>query len=248
MTVQQLLSLVPDRLLAGLALETGVDHYSKKLQGAVLFKLLLHCLLTHKDNSLRGMAPAYESLVFRMLNPHQGSLAISSLSERLSTINEAFFERLYQHCVRLYRQHLGPRRADWVLIDSTIVALSAKLLHVGYRLRGGDAEHLRQLKFTIAYSNGIAEMVNFYSDQRHNSENLALRETTLQQARLDPFTIKIFDRGVTARHTYDVLTEKGIVFVSMLHPRAKHDAIESHPPAGRWPLLTGTLEIYSDVW
>jgi len=250
MYLQQLLSLVPSCLLKELALETKVDHYAKKLQGEVLFKLLLHCLLSHKDTSLRGMASAYETLVFRLLNAgqHGGHIAISSISERLASINAAYFEKLYRNCVRLYKRQLGKYREELVAIDSTIVALSTKLLHIGYRLKGGDADKYRQLKFTIAYSNGIAEMVNFYTDQAHNSENLALRETILQQTQQDTTTIKVFDKGVTARHTYDALTDKGIVFVSMISAAAKHDKIEPQPGSAPLPTLTNRLQILSDEW
>ena len=37
MKVPDGLSLVPNRLLEELAVETEVDHYAKKLQGAVVF-------------------------------------------------------------------------------------------------------------------------------------------------------------------------------------------------------------------
>lgn len=152
MKVQELLSLVPDRLLEELAVETKVDHYAKKLQGAVVFKLLLHCLLTHKDNSLRSVRSVYESLLFQVVSPggQGGSVAVSSISERLSTIEVDYFEKLYQSCVRLFKRQLGRGAEEWVCIDSTIVALSTKLLFIGYHLKGGDAEAYRQLKFTMA--------------------------------------------------------------------------------------------------
>lgn len=250
MKVQDLLSLVPDRLLEELAVETKVDHYAKKLPGAVVFKLLLHCLLTHKDNSLRSVSSVYESLVFQVVNPggKGDSIAVSSVSDRLSTIEVAYFEKLYQGCVKLFKRQLGKGAEELVSIDSTIVALSTKLLCVGYHLKGGDAENYRQLKFTMAYSNGVAEVVNFYTDQAHNSENLALRETMLKQAEEDKATIKVFDKGVTARATYDALTEEGIVFVSVINPKAKHDKVEVQTPADTLPLPTDTLLILSDEW
>lgn len=250
MKVQQLLSLIPDQLLEKLAVETEVDHYAKKLSGAVVFKLLLHCLLTHKDNSLRSVRSVYESLLFGVINPggQGGSIAVSSISERLSTIEVGYFEKLYRHCVKLFKRRLGSAAEELVCIDSTIVALSTKLLTIGYQLKGGDAENYRQLKFTVAYSNGVAERVNFYTDQAHNSENLALRETMLEQAQNDKATIKVFDKGVTARATYDALTEEGIVFVSVLNPRARHKKIQTQTRPDTMPLVTDTLLILSDEW
>lgn len=170
MKVEQLLTLLPDTVLEELAVETKVNHYAKKLQGQVIFKLILHCLLTQKSCSLRGMENAYETLFFRLLSAgaHQNSIAISSISERLSTIRPEYFEKLYQTCVKGSKQQLGKGKEDLIRFDSTIVALSTRLLNIGYQLKGGDAENYRQLKFTVGYSNGIAETVQFFTDQSHN--------------------------------------------------------------------------------
>src|SRR6478736_7435187 len=101
MNIEKLLSLVPDNLIENLAIETGVDHYAKKLQGEVIFKLLLYCIISHKDNSLRTMESAYEKLAFQLLNHryNQGSVKYNSISERLSTINVEYFEKLYTACI-----------------------------------------------------------------------------------------------------------------------------------------------------
>ncbi len=94
MKIENLLSFIPDNLVAELAIETGVDHYAKKLQGEVVFKLLLYCIITHKNNSLRTMESAYEKAAFQLLNQRytQGSIRFSSISERLATIELKFFE------------------------------------------------------------------------------------------------------------------------------------------------------------
>lgn len=109
MDVEQILSLLPANLLTELAIETKVNRYSKKLQGEVIFKLLLHCLLSHKDNSLRVMESAYESMAFNLLNADnaKSSIRYSSISESLSTINAVYFEKLYQVCVDVYGKSLG---------------------------------------------------------------------------------------------------------------------------------------------
>ena len=219
MKVEQLLTLLPDTVLEELAVETKVNHYAKKLQDQVIFKLILHCLLTQKSCSLRGMESAYETSFFRLLNAgaHQDSIAISSISERLNTIRPKYFEKRCQTCVKVYKQQLGKQKEDIIRFDSTIVALSTKLLQVGYRLKGGNAANYRQLKFTVGYSNGIAETVQFYTDQSHNSENLALKETILEHKKESKLaTIRVFDKGIMARSPYDTLTDEGIVFVSTL--------------------------------
>src|ERR1043165_9471941 len=98
--VEQLLGLLPEGILEQLAMDTEVDRYSKKLQGEVVFKLLLHCLLSHKENSLRTLESAYESVVFQVLNAKygHGTVHYSSISERLKNIQSLYFEKLYKHC------------------------------------------------------------------------------------------------------------------------------------------------------
>ncbi|MFN8263929.1 MAG: hypothetical protein U0T07_10405 [Chitinophagales bacterium] len=68
MNATEIIQLLPDKLLSDLAIETRVNKYSKKLQGETIFKLLLYCVLSYKDNSLRRMECAYESIAFRLLN------------------------------------------------------------------------------------------------------------------------------------------------------------------------------------
>lgn len=249
MELQKVLSLIPSKLLEQLAIETEVDVFSKKLQGEVMFKLLLHCIITHKDNSLRTMESAYETLVFRLINSknRHSKIRFSSIGTRLSVINAAYFEKLFEACVRIYKNELGVDKKSLIRFDSTIIALSTKLLNVGYQLKGGDAENYRQLKFTVGYAD-IPEIVHFYTDPTHNSENVALRETILKQSEKDLERIKIFDRGITARSTYDTFTDKGIQFVSRINFKAKHDKIKSNDAKKNQPIETATLKIVSDEW
>ena len=249
MELQKVLSLIPSKLLEELALETEVDVFTKKLQGEVIFKLLLHCIVSHKDNSLRTMESAYETLIFRIINSkyQQSSIRFSSISTRLSVINPAYFEKLFESCIRLYKNELGSEKKAIIRFDSTIVALSTKLLNVGYQIKGGDAENFRQLKFTVGYTD-IPEIVHFYTDQKYNSENAALRETIIKESENNLDSIKIFDRGITARSTYDLFTNKGILFVSRVNVKAKHDKIKGNQIQNTIPEETATLKIISDDW
>lgn len=246
MELQKILSLIPANLLEELAVETKVNIFTKKLQGEVIFKLLLHCIISHKDNSLRVMESAYETLFFKLVNQGQKHTTIhySSISTRLSVINVSYFEKIFKTCVSLYHNELGEDKAHIMKFDSTIVALSTKLLQIGYHLKGGDAEKYRQLKFTVGYSN-IPEIVHFYKEQTHSSENITLKETILKQSETEIKSIKVFDRGINARKTYDIFTEKRIQFVSRINTNAKHDKKSSHPVK---IVKTSTLEIVSDEW
>lgn len=246
MDVHEIISQLPADMLTTLAVETKVNHYAKKLQGEVVFKLLLHCILSFKDNSLRTMESAYESIGFSILNNTANrKISFSSISERLSTIKVSYFEKLYQSCLTIYGEKTGEKNTAFIRFDSTIVALSTQLLKIGYQLKGGDAEQVRQLKFTIGFSE-LPTIVHFYHEQKYNSENTALKETILahQPALSNP--IRIFDRGITARKTYDKFTEQQIPFISRIIVNSKHQIHTAN--SIKQPITTATLTITEDSW
>lgn len=246
MDVSKILSLLPESLLTELADDTAVNRYSKKLQGELVFKLLLHCILSHKDNSLRTMESAYESIGFNILNAGRKKQQIrySSISERLSTINPVYFEKIYHCCLDIYGELLHEKTPSIIRFDSTIVALSSKLLKVGYHLKGGDADHMRQLKFTIGYSD-LPIVAKFYSEQNFNSENVALRETILSFEPDKNKGIHVFDRGLNSRKTYDTLTEKKIPFVTRANTNSKIKEVTGNSIIK--PIETSTLLIIRDT-
>jgi hypothetical protein len=247
MEVSQLLSLLPESILSELALSTQVDKYTKKLQGELIFKLLLHCILSFKDNSLRTMESAYESMGFRLLNIKRKSESIrfNSISERLSVIEPAYFEKLYSICVERYSNVLASSNHPLVRFDSTIVSLSGKLLTVGYQIKGGDAAYLKQLKFTVAYSN-LPVAVHFFTEQIYTSENVALKEAVLSFKPTEAGMIRVFDKGITSRKAYDEFTEKGIPFISRINVKSKRQTVTTNQL--QQPIQTATLDIYSDSW
>lgn len=250
MKVDKLLSLIPEGLLTQLALETNVDRYSKKLQGEVIFKLILHCIISHKNNSLRTMESAYESMVFQLINQkyQRKGIRFSSISERLSSIEVSYFEQLFQNCVTSYRDIIGKEVDNIIRFDSTIVSLSTNLIKIGYQLNGGSAQ-VRQLKFTVGYTD-IPEVVHFYHEQAYTSENTALKKTIIENIDLhDNSVIRVFDRGITARKTYDELTNKSLSFVSRISGNAIMQAVSlNRDISAKKPIYTASLKIVSDRW
>lgn len=247
MEVYKILSLLPDDLLEGLAIETKVNKYSKKLQGEVIFKLLLHCILSHKDNSLRIMESAYESIAFSLFNvtANKQSVRYNSISERLSSIDPVYFEKIYYKCVDIYGPLIGEKANTIIRFDSTIVALSSKLLQIGYLLKGGDASHVRQLKYTVGLSE-IPSSVHFFQEQKYTSENAALKEAILNYEPVNSNPVRVFDRGITSRKTHDELIDKNIPFVSRINVKSKHDIHRSNTITGSTE--TPTLNINEDSW
>jgi len=244
--ISKLLSFVSDDLLERLAVSTEVNKFSKKLQGELLFKLLLYCIVTEKDNSLRGMQSALESAVFSAFKAKSttGKISHSSISERLTKTNSTFFEQIFTCCVSHYKKSLGKDEEKIIRFDSTIVSLSGKLLQTGYHLKGGDAENYRLLKFTVGFTN-IPETAFFYKEQKYNSENTALSESILGYKKGNE-KINVFDRGISSRDHYDSLTENKIQFISRINNEPK--LTEYKPNILVKPIDTPTLTIVSDRW
>jgi hypothetical protein len=244
--VDNLLSFITPEEFRKFAAATGVDKHTKKLHGELLFKLLLYCLVTEKDNSLRGMQSAMESTVFRALANISGNskIAHSSISERLNVINPSFFETIFKHCLLKFGNQSNAENKNIVRFDSTIVSLSTSLINIGYNLKGGDAGNHRLLKFTVGYSN-LPECICFYTAQTYNSENVALTETIVANQKSKK-QINVFDRGITSRDNYDKLTENKILFISRINPNPKQELIEVSKM--RKPIQTNSLIIESDKW
>jgi hypothetical protein len=245
--ISRLLSFIPDSKLEAFALNTSVDKYTKKLQGELLFKLLFYCTVTEKDNSLRGMQSALESSLFRAISPIDSELTVahSSISDRLSSVNPLYFEKIFQHCVKQYKKSKEVAGNEIVRFDSTIVSLSSKLLNVGYNLKGTDSETYRLLKFTVGYSD-VPDCICFYTAQTYNSENVALTETIINDKKSSKKSITVFDRGITSRANYDKLTDDKIMYVSRIDPNAKHTIHTENEL--KTIIDTDTLTIVSDSW
>jgi len=174
------------------------------------------------------------------------TISFSSISERLSVIEPAYFEKLYHKCIETYSAILTPAKTELIRFDSTIVALSGKLLNVGYHIQGGSAAHLKQLKFTVGYSN-LPVAIHFFTEQTYSSENEALKEGVLSYDKGNTSIIRIFDRGITARKTYDEFIETGLPFISRLSAKSKRDLVR-YNKLPEMVVQTPTLHIYSDSW
>lgn len=245
--ISSLLSFIPDKKLEAFALKTAVNKYSKKLQGQLLFKLLFYCIVTEKDNSLRGMRSALESSLFRAISSSGSdtSIAHSSISERLNTIKPGYFEDIFLLCVKKYKSSLHVLQKQILRFDSTIVALSGKLLNIGYQIKGSAAEKYKLLKFTVGYSD-IPDCICFYTDQTYSSENSALRTTIISNENITKKTINVFDRGISSRANYDAMTDKGILFISRVQPNAASTALTENKL--KESIETESLTITSDSW
>lgn len=224
MNVSEIIKLIPESYIEELALEHKSDKYAKKLQAGVMFKLLLHCILSYKDNSLRRMNSNFENIFFAYMNGKSETIVHSSISERLSTMNPIFFKSLYEKCTEIYGELLGLNKL--LKVDSTIVGLSSSLLHTGFNLKGGDASKLNLIKYTIGLTD-IPIIADIYTELPYTNENKAMGES-LRNYDKNKTVIRVFDRGIFSREIYDELIDSKTTFVSRINPNCKYKKVEAN--------------------
>lgn len=244
MSVEEIFSLLPEDLLSELAVSTEVNRYSKKLQGEIVFKLLIYSILSYKDNSLRTVKSSYESIIFGLLckDISKKKISFSSISERLNVIDPEYFEKIYQACIEIYGKELNEQMPDLVRFDSTIVSMSGRLLRTGYILEGSSSEKRTHVKFTIGFSE-LPTSVQLFTQSSYHNENVALKEHILFQ-KPGANTVYVFDRGLNARKTFMQFIEKRIPFITRIEPDCKHEVYTENKLSKT--VSSGKLDIYTD--
>ncbi|WP_419698293.1 IS4 family transposase [Mucilaginibacter sp. NFX135] len=247
MRVPDLLKLIPEERLSFLVDHHKTDHKVKKLPASLLFKLLLYSQFEVKQNSLRVMENIFNSYAFSHLSdkPTTQKIHYSSISERLSRADASFFEALYTDCLERFSAQLPPKgnkRHQLLRFDSTLISLSSKLIKIGFR-SGGSQEHVKQLKFTVGFSE-LPEYVSFHHEATFNSENVALKQAILNCPISDK-CIVVVDAGLQSRDAYDQLFDQGISFITRVNPNPRSVVIEENSLPEANPQANG-LQLIAD--
>lgn len=230
MTAKEILDHLPDGLFKRLSAETNVDFKVKKLSGKTVFTLLLYSLLSERDVSLRVMEKIFSSYKFKTLadlDPHQG-ISFSSLSERITNIDSTYFKMIFNTCVELGLNALNKKKIagyEVVKFDSTLVSLSSKLISIGFR-SGGQQEKVKQLKFTVGYSNQ-PEIVKFFHEPTYNSENKALGEV-IKEFKGKKDEIIVVDAGLQSRDAYDAIDSQEKMFITPIKTTYKYKLVKEN--------------------
>lgn len=213
-SVEQIIGIVPDTLLDKLSLQKKVDYSVKKLTGKIIFKLLLYSLLSSKSISLRIVEAIYNSEKFKQLfNLPDNHIKHSGLGFRISTINSAYFENIFNYLVASPKVHeiiFADKKILARKIDSTIVNLSSKLLKVGMNDNPGK----KTLKFSVEINHGIPVNIMVFFDQKYLSEENALPKIINRKSVKNELNIAIFDRGINGKKTFADFNQSKIYFIS----------------------------------
>jgi len=246
MKVSEIISLIPKEYLEQLSLELGVNKYAKKLKAEVMFSLLLYSLLEGKRVSLRTISDTYKSLGYQVFSADStgGTIAKSSLSDRLRTIDHKYFARVLEYLVKEYskiiNKGLEPKLAKIIKFDSTIITLSSKLLENEFTVTQGKK---KQVKIGVGYSN-LPEKVAIYHTRNYHNEDRSLTEL-IESYDVKEEDIIVFDRGLQSRQTFVKFDDHNIKFVTRLGDKAKYKVLKAHDiEAGK---MVGNLRLQEDL-
>jgi hypothetical protein len=198
--IKQLLGVIPEALLSHLSENTKVDYYSKVLHGKKLFYLLMYGILENDRLSQRSLEDTFNDPVFKMLfnlNPDE-SVRRSSISERLSKIDSAFFKQIYE-CIYeqfsntcLFAEQL---KYNLIRVDSTLIhEISTKLADGFYSNQQGS----KAVKYTMAFDGILPCLSEIFTEATYSSEDIALPEAVRNHIEQETGrrNIYLFDRGL----------------------------------------------------
>lgn len=225
-SLQSLLSLIPEDLLSTLSKETNVNYYSKVLYGERMFNLLLYGLLMTDRTSQRTLADIFSNELFKNLFCYEAGLKVSrsSISTRLAKIDTEFFRLSYERVYAEFNKWFTPQeqlKHKVVRVDSTMVAETCNKLQKGLspgKKSESGGSRVQQIKYTMGFDGLSVCALEIFSDKSYTSENKAIPELIVKHAHKEGSVsnLYVFDRGVSDTKAYNSFDENQILFVGRL--------------------------------
>lgn len=242
MRLREILQYIPKEQLKIFALEYNVDHQVKKLNGEVMFYLLLFSALNVRQTSLRTLEAIFSSKSFTGLFDKPIKRAkYNSISDRLRTINPGYFEAIFNTVFNKYNERYLTSKDNILSFDSTIVTLSSKLLKQG--LKVGSSTNVKGVKFSIAFSSVPIKSKVLLSPQ-YSSEEIALKEL-ISDCNPSKENVLLFDMGIQSRQTFDDFTDAEHYFITRLREDARYKILSENSLENN--IETESLIIDSDL-
>lgn len=226
-SVEELLSLIPETLIEDLTESLGVDDWVKKLKANHFFKLILYSLLSNERISLRILENDFKDPLFRLLAPalEADEVRWTGIRDRLKKIDSEFFQKLYESVYTQAKELYGGDKLAGYNIkkyDSTMIATFSHLLD-GMKV-GNTQNGKRQVKFTTEFSDDFLIQMEFFKDQAHLSEETALKEV-IEKANSEESDIHVFDKGLKSRQTFASFDDDDIKFVTRVHENPRYEIV-----------------------
>ena len=251
MTVNQLLSYLPDTVITQYVAHVQADKHVKKLPALLFFKLLLFGVLKSSKLSLHLLEHYYNSEQFAHLTGKGGHQSRhSSIADRLKALPPALFQQLFAYVSgqlfdKFFQGSSDKKSLAVKSFDSTMVAASAALLKEGMETgkKPGRGLGKKQIKCSISLCNGFPLEVSVSGRQSYLSEDMALGELVLKSSKQER-QVLVFDRGISSRDTFEKLTAKEQLFVTRINPSATYQQVEEHEME---QTQTPTLHLRADL-
>lgn len=228
-SLNQLLGVIPEGLLAHLSANTKVDHYAKVLHGKKMFYLLMYGILENERLSQRTLEDTFNDSVFKILFDLDQSETVrrSSISERLSKIDSDFFKQIYE-CI--YEQFSGiysptdKLKYNLIRVDSSMVSETTGKLSEGLQNKGKKA-----IKYSIAFDGILPCQSNVFTSAAYCSEDIALPEVIRNhvQKESNGQNIYVLDRGLQSTRTMKTFSEDSIIFICRAKENRKYIELDS---------------------
>jgi hypothetical protein len=227
--VNQLLSFIPEALLAHLSTTTKVDYYSKVLQGQKIFYLLLYGILENEKLSQRSLEDTFNDPVFKTLfelNPSE-SVRHSSISERLSKIEVGYFQQIYEHIYEQFSNlYVSSQQSYRVMsVDSSMVSEAAGKLLEGLDNKSGK----KSVKYSFVFDGLLPCSVELFTKNTYQSEDIALPEVIKAHIKQETHhqNIYVIDRGLQSTRTLQEFSRESVCFVCRAKENRKYVELES---------------------
>ena len=228
--INHLLGFIPEALIAHLSVSTKIDHYAKVLHGKKMFYLLLYGLLENEKLSQRTLEDTFNDSVFKLLFnlDEQESVCRSSISERLSKMDPAYFKQIYECIYDQFSQLYSlTERTQYNLIrvDSSMVSETCGKLSEGLDNKSGK----KAVKYSIAFDGVLPCHSNVFSSSGYASEDIALPEAVMGHVKkeIGHQNIYVMDRGLQSTRTMTAFNKQQVTFICRAKENRKFVELES---------------------
>lgn len=246
MKVKELLKFIPDEEISFLAATSKVDHQIKKLDGLVMFKLILFSLLHNQSSSLRIMEHLYSSMRFRMIAGLENETTrFNSIRDRIATIKYTFFEKIFLLLFDRFNKYFHEEDA-LLRYDSTMIAISSSLVKWGMMKVGSKNTNIAQLKYTVATKGSFPCHVKIFNKPEALNEDKTIPAAILEND-ISKSGIVVFDRGVQARKTFEELTESQRLFVTRMKTDVRYRTLENIKGKNKKGDSSSSVKVHEDL-
>jgi hypothetical protein len=228
-TVNHLLSVIPDALLTDLSLTTKVDYYSKVLHGKKLFYLLMYGIIENEKLSQRSLEDTFNDSVFKLLFnlDEDEKIRRSSISERLAKIDPDYFRRIYECIYEQFSESYSlteRQKYNLIRVDSSMVSETAGKLIEGIDNKSGK----KAVKYSITFDGVLPCSFNLFTSSSYSSEDIALPEAVMNHVKKETGhrNIYVLDRGLQSTRTMKNFSDNTVTFICRAKEDRKHVELE----------------------